>query len=646
MKAYFFLFSVFCASILFAQQNQDAVILKVNDREVSASEFKSVYTKNASVFTDDDKMSVEDYFELFKKYQLKLEAAFQLGLDEDSEFLKEYKKYYKQLADNYIANGEVTDEMVKETYNRIQTEVKASHILISVKPNATESQKEEALQKAQKLIEELHAGADFESLAKKHSDDPSAQVNAGNIGWFRAFKMVYPFEEAVYHLETNEISAPVETQFGYHIIKKTGERKSIGKIKIAHIMVRAQQQDTTKTPADRIQEIYKKIENGEDFQDLAKQFSQDENTAENGGVMPAFELGSINSPTFEEVAFSLNKNGQVSKPFETRFGWHIIKRLGTEPLASFEEQKDQLKRRIKTSERSKLLNDRIQAKLSEYHTTTANPEAIAFLASHIDDDLLKSQWKLKNPKAIPNKVYLTIDDSTFSWLDLAEYIEKQQRAAKNNSSKKAKITELANNFVYANLVEHHKKNLPDIDPEFAASIQEYKHGLLLYEVMDRQVWSPAKEDSIALRKHYQQNKSNYKTDETIDVEMVNFTSKKQAKRFLKKVKSQDDFATKAETSNEAIFQQKEAKPTNASAIAPNLKLVNGISKIYKHNGQYVIYNIHQVNPVRQLAFDEVKGRVISDYQDELEKQWLADLLKKHELVVNQNVLNSIKKEFE
>lgn len=647
MKAFFTSILLVFGLVAIAQNSpSNAVILKVNDRDVKTEEFINVYTKNASIIADEDKLGVDDYFDLFKKYQLKLEAAYQLGLDQDPEFQKEYKRYYKQLADNYIANGEVTEKMVEETYQRIVNEVKASHILISVKPNASEEDWKSAYQKANGIKRDLENGANFENLAKKHSQDPSAQVNGGNIGWFKAFKMVYPFEDAAYNLELNEISEPVKTQFGYHIIQKTGERKSIGKIKIAHIMVRVQQKDTTQTPESRIQEIYKKIESGEDFQDLAKQFSQDENTSSNGGLMPAFELGEINSPTFEEEAFSLNEDGQVSKPFKTRFGWHIIKRIGTEGLSSFDEQKDLLKQKIKTSERSKMLNDRIQEKLIQYHPVVVNAEAISYLVSNIDDELLNSQWKLEETENIPEKAYLQIEETEYSWLDLATYVEKQQRAARNRSSKKAIIEELAGNFVYGNLVEYHKKHLPELDAEFASSINEYKNGLLLYEVMEREIWNPAKKDSVALQKFYAKNASKYKTEEAIEVEIASFSKKKDAKKFLKKVKSETDFSTKANASTEAIFQEKENKKTTSSSITEDLKLVEGISKIHKHNGQFLIYNILEVKPVRQLEFEEVRGRVISDYQDQLEKEWIEDLRAKFNLVVNEDELIKLKNEFE
>ncbi len=636
--------SFFCA---FAQETLDeGVIMQVNGRDVATSEFVNVYTKNASILADEDKMSVEDYFELFKNYQLKLEEAFAQELDQDSIFIKEYKKYYKQLADNYIANGDITDKMIKETYNRLETEVKASHILINATDNMTEAEKNEALEKALEAKEKLVNGEDFAKVAKAYSDDPSAQQNGGNLGWFKAFKMVYPFENAAYQLKVGEISEPVKTRFGYHIIQKTDERKSMGKIKLAHIMVRMQQKDTTSSPEERINEIYSKIQDGENFQDLAKQFSQDESTAPNGGVMPAFGLGELNSPAFEEVAFSLTEDGQVAKPFETRFGWHIIKRLGTEPLESFEEKKDILKKRIKTSARSKQLNSRIQENIEARYEVSKDETAVEFLAELASDEIFKSQWQIADYSAIPDKTFLQIDEVSISWKDLASYVEKQQRAAKTNRSKLAIIENLADQFVYGELVNYHKERLPEIDPAFASTIKEYKNGLLLYEVMDRNIWKASKNDSLALIEYYNENATQYKSDFSIDVEMASFSKKREAKEFLKLVENSESFSDAAKSLENVIFQEKENKKTDAPALDKKLKMNEGVSKIHKHNGQFVVYNILKLNPVRQLEYSEVKGRVISDYQKQLEEDWVKSLSSKFSLVVNETEFNKIKKQLE
>ena len=647
MKVFFTSIAMLLGFVVLAQNDyNEGIILEINDRSVHTDEFIKVYTKNASIIADEDKMSVDDYFELFKKYQLKLEAAYQSKLDEDPVFQKEYKKYYKQLADNYIANGDVTEKLVRETYQREVTQVKASHILVSVKANASPEDLEAAYTKATQIKKEIEEGADFETIAKKESQDPSAKVNGGNLGWFNGFKMVYPFENAVYNLALNEISEPVKTPFGYHIIKKTGERESIGKIKVAHIMIRVQQEDTLQKPETRIEEIYKKVEAGENFKDLAKQFSQDENTASKGGEMQTFGLGEINSQTFVEEAFNLNEDGQYSKPFKTRFGWHIIKRLGVESLDSYEDQKEELTRKIKTSERSKLLNDRIQEKIESQYKVTRNNEALNFLNTIVTDDVFKGKWQMKEDATIPEKVFLQIDDVSFSWKELATYIEKQQRAAKIKTSISALVQELADNYVYGVLLEHHKKYLPELDPEFAATIKEYESGLLLYEIMERQIWNPAKQDSIALEQYYSVHAPDYKTEESITVEIASFSKKKEAKQFLKNLANDSLFSSSARETKQAIFQEKEAKKTNSTALSKKLKFETGISKIHKHNGQYLIYNIHQVNPVRQLEFDEVKGRVISDYQNQLEEEWISDLQSKYELIVHENQLEKVRKEFE
>lgn len=647
MRIFFASIFYFISIVVFSQNNlASGELLQINNRIVNTKEFINVFTKNASLINEEDQLSIEEYFELFKTYHLKLEEAYDLGLHKDSIFLKEYQKYYKQLADNYIANGDVTEKLIKETYYRTVNEVKASHILISPTTKEGKEDWEEAFNTAWDVKEKLDNGEDFNSLASLYSSDPSVSNNAGNLGWFKAFKMVTPFENAVYNLELNEISEPIQTQFGYHIIKKTGERESIGKIKVAHIMVNLQQKDTAQTPEEKINSIYQKVLAGEDFQSLAKQFSQDQNTAQKGGEMNAFGIGDLNSTIFSDEAFSLTEDGEISKPFKTRFGWHIVKRLETIPPSPYEEVKEDLRRRIKTSDRAKLLNERIQEKIESYYDVNTDEAAIAFLSTIVTKDAFKGKWKLLENENIPNKKFLTINNVSYSWKELAQYIEKNQRAAKEGNSIENLVSELANNYVYANLIEFHKQNLPKLEPEFAETINEYKNGLLLFEVMQREVWDFAKEDTIGLKDYYSKNKVKYKSEEKIETEMISFSQKKQAKKFVKKLKNNASFSATAKSTSEGLFQEAEIYVTNSPAISNQLDFKEGVSKIVKHNNQYLIYNVIEFIPTRQLEFDEIKGKVLADYQDYLEENWIKKLSEKYGITINENELIKLKLEFE
>ncbi len=619
-------------------------IFSINEKEIAVEDFTSVFEKNKTSQFSDEVLTVEEYLDLYLNFHLKVYEAEQQGIPEEKKFTAEFARFYKQLADNHIANGEVTEEMIQEVYHRLQNEVRVSHILINF-PNNTSNPKAEAYKKALTVIEALENGEDFEALAEKHSQDPSVKMNKGDMGWFKAFKMVTPFEDESYALEVGEISMPVETQFGYHIIKKTGARPSLGKILVAHIMLYADPKNE-ESKEKKIEDIHQRILAGESFEELAKQFSEDTNTAEKGGVMVPFEIGSLNSQTFENEAFALTENGQISAPFKTRFGWHIVKRLDTEPVAPYDELKSFLSKKIKTSDRAKLLNDRIQQKLIEYHTLEINEEAIAYFEKETEGLIQKSKWEYQPDAKDSLKLAFQIDDTAFTWKDLGDYLNVNQRGIELGKPSKSVVRDLTNNYIYSELVEAHKAILMDIDPAFKASVNEYRDGLLLYEIMEQEVWNKAKNDSIGIQRFYTSNGNKYFSDAEVEVEIIATNNKKQAKKINKQLNKEVELNDLLEAYPEAIFSAKEWKKISSSSLPKKLDVTKKKTSIHQHNNQHLVIRVHDYKPSRQLSLDEVKGRVISDYQEELEKEWIASLKEKYDVQMNEQEIATLKQKLD
>lgn len=631
--------------LIISQIAVSQTLLQIESKEITASDFERIYEKNRTSQFSDEILSVDDYLDLYVNFHLKVYEAEEQGIHEEEKFQKEFARYFKQLADNQIANGDVTEEMIQEVYHRMTNEVRVSHILISF-PQDSENPKAEAYKKALQLIDSLESGVNFEALAKNHSQDPSVKMNQGDMGWFKVFKMVTPFEDEAYALEVGETSMPVETQFGYHIIKKTGERKSLGKMLVGHIMLYNDNKNEEKN-AQKIQEIYERLKSGESFEETAKQFSEDTGSAEKGGVMMPFEIGSLNSQTFENVAFSLTEDNQLSEPFKTRFGWHIIKRLDTEPVAPLDELRSFISKRIKTSDRAKLLNDRIQQNLSLHHKVEVNQEAIEYFTKEATSLLQKSKWEYTPEKNHAEKVAFSIDTVMYSWEDLGNYLLKNQRGIELGQPKQDVVKELANDFLYGKLVEQHKKILTEINPEFKASVDEYRDGLLLYEIMEREVWNKAKNDSLGIASYYETHKNKYFSEKEIEVEIFSTANKKIAKKIRKKLrKGQESEEVAEEFSENAIYSSPSWKKTEASSLPTKLKLIENKPSIYEHNSQFLVVNISSIKEPVQLSLDQVRGRVISDYQEEIEEKWLAELRSKYTVRVDENTLQQISNKFE
>ena len=633
----------------FAQELNQTALLEVADRVVMADEFVHVYNKNLDVLTDQENAEeFDDYLDLFVNFHLKLAEAFDQGVHQEESFQKEFNKYYKQLADNYIANGEVTDEMIKETYQRLLTEVRVSHLLISVSPNSTEEAWNEALEKATHLRERLEdEETSFVELAQKFSGDPSVKRNQGDMGWFKAFKMVHPFEDASYQLSIGEISQPVKTQFGYHLIQKTGERESIGKMKAAHIMLSADDPEQKKENEEQIFKIYEQLQSGDSFEDLAMHFSDDKNTAEKGGELNPFEVGEINSKTFEEKVFQLENPGDYTAPFETEFGWHIVKKLGNIPVESFESLKEGLRRKIKTSNRAQLLNERIQENIISYYHVEIDNDAVGFFADLLDERIYKANWKMDQPNIDLSKQLLKIDDSIFTYKDFSNYIENQQRGFTGKRPFATMVNELFDRFIYTNLVEYHKPKLPELDREFELKINEYKHGIMIFEIMEREIWEVAKSDSTALEAHYVKHKESYISSEMINGEVFTFDNKKAAKKFIKQVNKKGKTFEEVISSDSKIIRKSiENTPAESLSIPSHIELEKGLTPFFQKNNKYVVIQVDEVIATRQLELEEVKGQVISDYQNLIEEEWLKNLKEKFTIQINQETVELLKNKFE
>ncbi len=337
-------------------KKSEPVVFSYGTDSVYQSEFERVYSKNNKDSVPDDK-AVREYLDLYVNFKLKVKEAYSLQLDTLESFRTELAGYRKQLAQPYLVDKKVTDDLVNEAYDRMQYEVNASHILINCPPEASPEDTLEAYRKAMDIRARLLSGAGFDSLAVKYSDDPSAINSLGNLGYFSVFQMIYPFETGAYQTPVGQLSMPVRSRFGYHIIKVNDKRTNRGEVKIAHIMIRIQTNNTPEEIADlrrKADDIYQRLQKGADFAEMAKQYSDDFPTRNNGGELNWFS-GTSNYPMeFKEAAFALKEKGEIAGPVETGYGFHIIRLVDKRPVGTREQLNESLKQRVSRDTRSEL----------------------------------------------------------------------------------------------------------------------------------------------------------------------------------------------------------------------------------------------------------------------------------------------------
>ena len=636
--------TLLCGSILYAQKSE--TLFTVNENPISVKEFERVYKKNLDLIKDESQKDIDQYLTLYVNYKLKLEEARALGLDKDKKYMSELRSYRRQLAKKYLTDTEVTDQLLKEAYERTVEEVNADHILVRIDENASPSD----TLKAYNQIVALKARAEKEGFEKVRSEvHNGATIFGEKLGSFGAFKMVYPFENAAYKTPIGQTSNPFKTRFGYHIVHVNDKQKSKGEVTVAHIMVALNNENLTTTPEKKINEIQAQLEAGAKFEDLAKQFSDDKNSAKIGGKLSRFGAGKLNSKPFEDAAFSLTEPRQVSQPVKTKFGWHLIMLIKKHDIGTFDEVKGALERKILRDTRSSVINNKFYNTLRTRYNVKQDEQAIAKITKVVDTKFMTGQWKPDNNKQ--PETLVSFADRKISYQDYYTFINSRLRKYRPLKDNNLIIKNSLNDFINSEIYKYHDAHLEDNYEDFAVVLQEYKEGLLLFELMEKEIWQKSKSDTLGLKAYYEQNKNNYKWSERIGATIVTLNSKKAAKFARKQLaKNVETNALKEQLktkfTDKDFFDVAEGTFEKGSKEIPSkYKIANGVSKVFKHNNQFVVIKTKEIIAPAIMPLDEVKGKVISDYQEQIEKDWISKLRKKYAVKINQSILDRIKKEF-
>ena len=636
-----FLFFVCFTTSVICQNSK--VLLSVEDEEVTTNEFMKLYNKNLDLVKDESQKELNNYLQLFIDYKLKLKEAKRLGFDNDATYKREFQNYKKQLTKNYINDNEVTDAMVQEAYDRSLYDVKASHILILNDP-----QVEDTLIAYNKLLEyrKVLEEDGFEGAKSKYHDGKKVLVE--DLVYFSVFKMVYDFESKAYKTKPGEVSMPFKTQFGYHVVRIDEKRPSKGKVTVAHIMVSEKQVDTTLNIKERIDDVYKKVLQGESFEALAKQFSDDKSSARVGGKLRPFKSGNLSSIEFENAAFGLENVGDVTKPIKSEFGWHIIKLLNKEPVLPYEEIKSTLENQVKRDARSKLINSVMVKKLESQYAIEKNTATKQYFRPLLDNGYLAG--KLELPKHYNGTVpVVMVNDATFTNNDFLQHLKAVQRKYMRQKASVKNILDAEFQTFYENSVlKFREENLVNENEEFADILDEYKNGLLLFTLMEKEIWNKASKDSLGLKNYYNENSEKYNWEERIKATIISTTSQKDAKGIKLLLNASDSVEDlekqlKENKSDKYIFTNGVFERSNIK-IPSNLEFKQGVSDIYEHNESFHVYVIDEVMPSGPKTIKEARGSIVNDFQNKFEKDWLQDLRNRFKVSINEKVFEDLKKQ--
>ena len=648
-RLFIFIFILVQSAVL--AQTKD-VLFTIDNHKFFTDEFVRVYNKNLDLVKDDSQKNLDNYLELFIGYKLKVEKANKIGLQNSVNYQNELKSYRTQLSKNYLSDSKVTNELVQEAYDRMKQEIRASHILVLVDESAAPEDTLKAYQKILDIKKRIDSGEDFIKVAQQFSEDPSVKENNGDLGYFSAFRMVYPFENAAFSTQVGQLSKPFRTRFGYHLVKVVDKRMNRGEVSVAHIMILKPADPAIKSEdksKQTIEDIYKKIQQGESFESLAQQFSEDKSSASKGGVLQRFGSGQLSSEEFESVAFSLQNKDEISQPFQTQFGWHIVKLIDKHPLQSLSEMKSDLEDKVRKDERSLLITNSLAKKLRVKYAFSKDQKMISAVKKVINDDFYAQTWEVPSAnKEFQNAILVINKTKKITALQFLNFVDNQQKSKIKTKPVAKLVDDLFEKFIDEQLTTYYNENLENEFPEFKHVMDEYRDGLLLFDLMDKEIWTRAKTDTTGIFTYFKNNQINYQWKKRFEVDIFSSTDKliiEKAQQFLNKGKSLDFIKEKLNKDGKVNVMVKSGLfEENYDILSYYPNASKGVTSIVSKDNYFFVVKINAVKEAGDKDFEDCKGKVISDYQQFLESNWVNELRKEFEVKVNQDVFNKVKQQ--
>ncbi len=582
----------------------------------------------------------EENVDLFINYKLKVREAEAQGLDQTEEFKREFESFKENLKAPFLIKNSLEEGELRKAYSRMQEVIRASHILIQFPPNATQEDSLIVLKMALKVKAELENGGNFDQLALEYSDDPSAKQNKGDLGYFTALQMVQPFEDAAFTLRKGQVSDPVLTNFGYHIIEVKDRQPNPGRVQVSHILVRIDPsnpngEDLAKR---KVNDIYTEIQKESTvWENIVRDYSEDPSSREKGGMLPSFSVGSM-IPEFEMAAFMLTELGEVSPPIRTQYGYHILRLEDKKPLDSFESLEDDIRSRILRDSRSTMIKSQVMAIQKSRYKFDENEANIAEFRAKLSG-LSKDELKAALEKGEEStKELFKIGTQIFKVSDMVDFLDQRELAIK---TKLNAFDFWLDRFVAESLNEAEEKDLLANNKDYQMLLKEYRDGILLFSLMNQEVWQKGIEDSIAQREYYQNNIEKYQWPNRINafiVKILDLSKSDQAKAFLANKTINTELINSFESyyrENSPLAYQSEfgVLPYDSHPILSKANLNLPYQEI-EANGHLHLVLLGDKVPAGPKNFDEIRGLVIRDFQEYLEDKLVAELRKKYPVQIN------------
>ena len=623
-------------------QVQKEVLFAAGQKEVGKEEFMYLISKGKGVGNAPGSLSREEFeenFELFLKFKLKVWEAESLGLDTTEDFRREFASFKESLIAPFLIKNSVQEGELRKVYGRMQEMVRASHILFQFPPNASTEDSLTVLKMALKVKAEIENGGDINSLAVAYSDDPSAKINKGDLGYFTSLQMVPQFEEAAFGLPIGTVSDPVLTDFGYHILQVKDRQPNPGEVSVSHILVRFDPENASQEESARrkVGDIYAEIQKESTvWEEIVRAFSEDPSTKDKGGVLPWFGIGTM-IPEFEVAAFSLTEVGEISPPLKTPYGYHILRLEGKRELAPYEDMEQSIKSKLFRQSKSSLIQSQVEAIQKARYGFKENESLIPKMSSELNKVAFENFESTLVAKGWKEVELFNLKGTSYTASSLWAYMQGQETLPQPTQST---FDGWYGAFVRQQLAETEEKDLEETNKDYQLLVKEYRDGILLFSLNNQEVWQKGINDSIGQKAYYSSHLQNYQWKNRVQAYLIKVednTKLEGARKFL-----QSKSVTPSTISSfEAAFPDGFTIESGNFEYEdhPLLSTVD-VSKSYQERTQeghtYLIL-LGKSTPAGPRLFEESRGLVIRDYQDFLEKSLMEKLLAKYPIVINEAV---------
>lgn len=639
-------FLVLAAFSLTAVTVRSQTVFTYGTEQVSKEEFLRAYNKNNTASINKS-TALREYLDLYIKFKLKVKAAHDMRIDTLPNINSDLKNFRDQIEESYLNDEKEVNALIQEAFNRSQKDIHILHLFIPVEKSAGPADTLAIYKGAQEAYEALTKNASFDQVAQQLKNK-AITASWEDAGFITVFSIPYEFENIVYQLRPGQVSKFYRFQNGYHLFKNIGEREAAGKIKAAQILIAEPpnadeaQKNTTLRIADS---VYRMLRAGADFSETAKTFSSDKNTYMSGGVMPEFGTGKYD-PAFENMAFALQKDNEITVPFHTAFGYHILKRLGRTPIPNDKndaEYLSALKLQVQQDARISAAKEKFLAAvlktLGYKENSTINKNALW----RITDSFAMRNKKISIPDINGKTVLFSFNDGKATvedWLDFAKNY-------KNNPSlyREETYPELMQKYLSVTAFDNYRKKLDYYNIDFKYQLQEFKDGNMLFEVMERNVWSKASADSAGLVNFFNQNKARYNWKESADVILITCANERIATHTSEQLKAGKSWHQVVEENSSQVQADSGRYELSQIPVKPGSKLnAETLTEplVNEADSTASFVRIIRLYPADQPRnFEEARGLVINDYQNFLEEKWVEQLKKKYPVKINESIFQSL-----